>query len=108
VDIHPSARKHGIKDEDIGETLMPKSYGTSGGVEITDEVIERLAGEAEQGYDPRTLHPRGRPPLGGRPARVAQVRLPPELFAALDERAARDHVRPSEVIRKALREYLKL
>lgn len=86
---------------------MPRSYGTSGSVEITDEVVERLAGAAERGYDPRTLHPRGRPPLGAAAAKVAQVRLPPELLAALDERATRDHVRPSEVIRKALREYLK-
>lgn len=86
---------------------MPKSYGTSGGVEITDEVVERLAGEAERGYDPRELHPRGQPPLGAAAAKVTQVRLPPELLAALDERAARDHVRPSEVIRKALKAYLK-
>ena len=85
---------------------MYRSYGTSGGVEITDAVVVRLAEEAERGYDPRKLHPRGRPPLGAAAAKVAQVRLPPELSAALDKRAARDHVRPSEVIRKALREYL--
>ena len=85
---------------------MPSSYGTSGGVEITDAVIERLARKAERGYDRGKLHPRGRPPLGAAAAKVAQVRLPPELSAALDERAARDHVRPSEVIRKALKEYL--
>lgn len=30
--------------------LRPHSYGTSGGIELTDEVIERLAEEAEQGY----------------------------------------------------------
>lgn len=27
-----------------------KTYGTSGGVPITDELCERLAAEAEQGY----------------------------------------------------------
>ena len=87
---------------------MPKSYGTSGGVEITDAVIERLAEKAERGYDPGKLHPRGRPRLGSAAAKVAQVRLPPELSAALNKRAARDHVRPSEIIRKALKEYLEL
>lgn len=86
---------------------MAKSYGTSGGVEITDTVIERLADEAERGYEPAKLRPRGRPPLGASAARVAQVRLPPDLAAALDRRASRNHERPSEVIRQALRAYLK-
>jgi len=39
---------------------MPESYGRSGGVELTDEVIERLAREAEAGYDVSQL--RRRPP----------------------------------------------
>lgn len=86
---------------------MPKSYGTSGGVEITDAVIERLADEAERGYEPAKLRPRGRPLLAASPAKVAQVRLPPDLAAALDRRAAHDRTRPSEVIRQALRAYLK-
>lgn len=86
---------------------MPKSYGTSGGVKITDAVIERLADEAERGFDPARLHPRGRPPMGAAAAKVTQVRLPPDLSEALAERAARDHLVPSEVIRQALREYLK-
>ncbi|MGH2365764.1 MAG: CopG family transcriptional regulator [Chloroflexota bacterium] len=85
---------------------MPKHYGTSGGVEITDAVIQRLADEAEQGFDPAKLRPRGRPPLGASAAKVAQVRLPPDLAAALDQRATRDHTRPSEVIRQALKAYL--
>jgi hypothetical protein len=86
---------------------LPKTYGTSGGVPITDEVIERLAGEAERGLDHRKLRPRGRPPMGARAARVAQVRLPPDLSEALAQRAARDHTAASDVIRRALRAYLK-
>ena len=43
---------------------MAKSYGTSGGVEITDAVIERLADPAERGLDHAKLRPRGRPPMG--------------------------------------------
>ena len=85
---------------------MPKSHGTSGGVEITDAVIERLADEAERGYDPAKLRPRGRPPMGATAARITQVRLPPDLAAALEQRATRDHTRPSEVIREALKTFL--
>lgn len=33
------------------EGMGPRSYGTSGGVELTDEVIERAADEAELGYE---------------------------------------------------------
>ncbi|TAK20724.1 MAG: ribbon-helix-helix protein, CopG family [Chloroflexota bacterium] len=87
--------------------MMPKNYGTSGGVEITDEVIARLANEAERGYDPARLRLRGRPRLGATASKVAQVRLPPELSTALDRRAIQDHAGRSEVIRRALREYLK-
>ena len=85
---------------------MAKKHGTSGGVEITDEVIERLAARAERGLAHTRLRRRGRPPLGDAPARVAQVRLPPALSEALAERAARDGTAPSTIIREALREYL--
>jgi CRISPR-associated endonuclease/helicase Cas3 len=85
---------------------MAESHGTSGGIEITDTVIERLADQAERGFDHARLRPRGRPPMGAAAARVAQVRLPPELAEALSRRAASDGVASSEVIRKALREYL--
>lgn len=37
-----------------------KRYGVSGGVLLTEEVIARLAREAEQGYDRRRLRPRRR------------------------------------------------
>jgi hypothetical protein len=33
------------------------SYGTSGGVELTDELVERLAAEAEKGYKLSQLIP---------------------------------------------------
>lgn len=85
---------------------MRASTRTSGGVEVDDSMVERLADEAERGYDPRKLRVRGRPPMGTGAAKVAQVRLPPDLSAALDRRAARDRVRPSDVIRAALKAYL--
>jgi Ribbon-helix-helix protein, copG family len=85
---------------------MPESYGTSGGVEITDAVVERLADAAERGLDHARLRRRGRPPIGAAAAKVTQVRLPPDLSEALARRAARDRTAPSEVIREALRRYL--
>lgn len=82
---------------------------TSGGVELTDEVLDELADEAERGYDPeelRTRPGRGRPPLGTAAATVFHVRLPPALRDALDRAATDDQVTPSEVVRRALRSYL--
>ena len=86
---------------------MAESYGKSGGTEITDAVIERLADRAERGLDHARLRPRGRPAMGSAAAKVAQVRLPPDLSEALARRAARDGAPSSEVIRRALRKYLK-
>ena len=84
---------------------------TSGGVEVTDALIERLAAQAEQGYDldssrpPRPSRRRGRPSMGSEAAVVFQVRLEPELYEALGRAAAREDVSPSEMARRALRAY---
>ncbi len=85
-----------------------RALGKSGGVELTNEVIERLADEAESGYELKRLRRRkGRPSIGLMPAAVFQVRLEPELRAALDRAAARQRTSPSELARRALRRYLK-
>ena len=79
------------------------------GTPSTDADIEAMADEAERGYDGDTLlHRRrgGRPPLGSAAASVESVRLDPELKRALLLRAAREHVSVSEVIRRAIGEYL--
>jgi uncharacterized protein (DUF4415 family) len=77
---------------------------------ITDADVQRLADEAERGYDVDALiarrGKRGRPALGSAPASVESVRLDPELRDQLTERAKADGTTPSEVIRKALRDYL--
>ena len=49
----------------------------------------------------------GRPPLGSAAASVESVRLDPELKRALLIRAAEEHVSVSEVIRRAIGEYLR-
>jgi len=86
-----------------------KTYGRSKtGVELTDEVLQRMAQEAEAGLDPAKLRRRpGRPSMGSGPADAVPVRLDPELRQAVDERAEAENVTVSEVIREALRRYLK-
>ena len=85
-----------------------KILGVSGGQPITQADVERMADEAERGYDDAQLRRagRGRPPLGDGPARAVQARLDPDLHAALERRAKADHKSTSEIVREALHEYL--
>jgi len=87
-----------------------KTYGRSkSGVELTDEILQKMADEAEVGLDVTKLRRRpGRPPMGSGPADTLPVRLDPELRKAVDDRAARDHISVSDVVREALRRYLKV
>ena len=88
-----------------------KTYGrTASGVVITDELIDKLAKEAEAGYDVDEIlrRRRGRPPIGSGPATVESVRLDPELRETLARRAEQDGEATSSVIRKALRQYLQV
>lgn len=89
--------------------MATKDYGkTKSGKPITDELIEELVKEAEEGFDVDELirRRRGRPTMGSAAASVESVRLDPELSQALNERAARDGSTNSELIREALRRYL--
>jgi hypothetical protein len=87
-----------------------KTYGRSkSGVNLTDEVLQRMAEDAEAGLDVTKLRRRpGRPPMGAGPADTLPVRLDPGLRHAVDERAAAEHTTASEVVREALRRYLKV
>lgn len=91
--------------------MRNRTHGhTASGKPITDADVERLADEAERGYDLDAVIARrgrrGRPALGSAPASVESVRLDPELRDQLAERARVDGMTTSEVIRKALRDYL--
>lgn len=91
--------------------MSERTYGhTKSGEPITDATIEELADEAERGYEPGQLRGRrrgpGRPPLGKAAKSVESVRLAPGLRAAAEQRAADEGVTVSEVIRKALQDYL--
>jgi hypothetical protein len=86
-------------------------YGhTKSGQPITDEDVEKLAAEAEAGYDLDRLiarrNKRGRPTIGNAPSSVESVRLDPELRRQLLQRAEAHGTTPSELIREALRRYL--
>ena len=84
-----------------------KTIGVSGGMPINQEDIERLADEAEKGYDDDQIRRgRGRPPIGKGPARTVQARLDPELYDALAHRVEADHTSPSQIVRDALHDYL--
>ena len=91
--------------------MAKKTHGrTASGAPITDDLINKLAKKAEAGYDAeQTVRRRGgRPLIGSAAASVESVRLEPELRQALANRAKRDHETTSAVIRKALRNYLKV
>lgn len=91
---------------------MPRktSHGRSkAGVELTDDVLDRMAKDAEDGLDTSRLQRRpGRPAMGSGPADSFPVRLDPELRKALDDRAATDHTTASDIVRDALRQYLEV
>lgn len=82
---------------------------TTDGVPLTDEIAERFADEAEQGYDVEEVLRRrgGRPSMGSGVSSVESVRLDPELKRDLLLRAAEEHISVSEAIRRALDQYLR-
>jgi hypothetical protein len=85
-----------------------KAAPTARGRAVSDAVVEKLAREAEQGFDvPKLKRAGGRKPLGSAAARVIPVTLDPELEAALKERADVEDSNISEVIREALRAWLR-
>jgi len=90
--------------------MAKKSYGrTRGGEAITDELVEKRATAAEAGFDVDEIVRRrgGRPAMGSAAASVESVRLDPELSQALRERADEEGRTNSDLIRDALRRYLR-
>ena len=92
--------------------MSKKTYGTTKkGELITERMIEGFVEEAERGYAPGSLRDmprgRGRPPLGDAAKTVESVRLDPDLRDEAARRAADEGVTVSEVVRRAVREYLK-
>ena len=81
-------------------------------VQVTDELAERLADDAEAGYPPEQVHMRptvrGRPRLakGEGPSPTVNARLDDELADLRQQHADRKGVHKSDIVRKALRAYL--
>ena len=77
------------------------------GESMDDDFWRRAEEKADAGRDSSRLRRRvGRPTLGDKPAELTAVRIPPETRRALDDRAAQEHTSASEVIRRALDQYL--
>ena len=90
--------------------MAKQNYGRTRSDEpITDELVEKLGAKAEEGFDVDEILRRrgGRPAMGSSAASVESVRLDPELSEALRERADREGRTNSDVIREALRRYLR-
>ena len=87
-----------------------KTYKTMSGKVLTGADIERMADEAERGYDVDGLRARprgrGRPMIGEAPSEVVPVRLDPALRQAVEARAEADDTTASDIIRQALRKFL--
>jgi predicted HicB family RNase H-like nuclease len=91
--------------------MNTRTYGhTKSGQPFDDELIEKLADDAEAGYNVDEIvvrrGKRGRPRLGSAPSTAESVRLDPELKERLARRAEDEGVPVSEVIREALRHHL--
>ncbi len=85
----------------------PRRYGfTRDGREITDELIEELADEAERGYDFPELSRRRRPRVAPSLPNRLSVRVDRDIRRELDERAAREGRSTAEVVQRAIRRYL--
>lgn len=92
--------------------MSEQIYGfTKSGKSIDDRLIQKLADEAEKGYELGQLQKRrlgpGRPALGEAAKSVESVRLDPDLQNETAQKAAAEGVTVSEVIRRALRQYLR-
>lgn len=82
---------------------------TRSGIEVTDELAEKWADEAEQGYDLSDLTRQyvGRPSLGenGISPRIS-FRASPELLTSAQQRADKEERSLSDLAREALTRYL--
>lgn len=86
-----------------------KTYRTKSGRLLDDGDLDSISDEVESAtYDVKELKSRrrGRPTMGSGPADVVPVRLEPELRDALQARANAENTTASDVIRRALKDFL--
>jgi DNA-binding MarR family transcriptional regulator len=89
-------------------SASPKTPVTKDGTPLTPEVIERLANEAEAGYDLAKARRVGRPSLAGGDEQSPHVsfRAPADLRRKAETRGAREGKTVSQLAREALEKYL--
>jgi len=83
---------------------------TKSGLEVTPEVAEALAAEAERGYDLSKAKRQfvGRPSLSGNGASPRMsFRITPELYLALEKRAEKEGRSVSDLAREAVARYVR-
>lgn len=84
---------------------------TKDGTELTPEQVEKLAQEAERGYDlsKARRRRRGRPALNGRSAQAKRItfRADDTLFDLAHRRARREGRTVSDIAREAVERYVK-
>lgn len=82
---------------------------TKSGTEITPEIADALAAEAERGYDLSKAKRRrvGRPSLAGRGSSPRMsFRTTPDLYRATQERARKEGRSVSDLVREAVARYV--
>jgi hypothetical protein len=83
---------------------------TKAGTRLDSDYEQRLADEAETGFDPATLTRRraGRPSLSGHAGHSKRVdlRVDDQTYEAIRRIAEKDHRRVSDVVRDAINRYL--
>ena len=89
---------------------MARTVITKSGHTLTEADVERLADEAERGYDLSTwVHRRARPPLEpglDEPSPRIAVRMPASLHRRVTSQAAAEGRSVSEVVRGLLEDYV--
>lgn len=97
-----------IEDEDYEPASEGDSFEGEAAVQASRAILEDAIGSRAL---EQAVRRGGRPTLDGRagegPSPKRQVRLPRDLDAALRDRAAAEHRRPSSIIRDALTDYLR-
>ena len=90
--------------------MAQETVTTKSGRRLTDADLERMADDAERGYDPSTFrHSRGRPALeaGEVDSPRITVRLPRTLHGRVTTRAEAEGRSLSQVVRSLLEAYVK-
>jgi hypothetical protein len=87
---------------------MARRPRSKSGVEVSDEIAERLADEAEAGYELPSSRRVGRKSLAGGSGRSPRIniRITPELYERAKQRAAAEGTTISQLARKAFEAYI--